>query len=181
MRLYYLVPKKKIISTHLCIEPTLSIPPLLGLGTCRAKQWPTTHTAIMRGLPNSDGPAFVDDLGSASLPLCTRTRSGASLGYLAPLALISMPDRPSYKTFLKTFRGWIKRPKSANASASPSNSTLISVSSASGAHDPVPRNDAGSAKPTASSKYIGSISVLSNSTSLQAARISVCTVLDSQI
>lgn len=43
----------------------------------------------------------------------------------------------------------IKRPKSASASQSNS----ISVSS----HDPVPETDAGSAEPTASSKYIGSI------------------------
>ena len=87
------------------------------------------------------------------------------------LALIIMAARPSsaaatvWRTFLKPFRDCIERPKSANASARPSNPTQVSVSSASGAHDPVPGNDAGSAERTALSKYIGSISVLSGSTS----------------
>jgi hypothetical protein len=58
----------------------------------------------------------------------------------------------------------IRQPKSANDSASQSNSTRVSVSSASGAHDPLPGTDAGSAEPTASSKYIGSIFVLSTTT-----------------
>ena len=121
-----------------------------------------------------------------------------------------MADRPSstaatmWKTFLRPFRDCIERPKSANASTSPSNPTRVSVSierpksanasasplnptrisvpSASGAHDPVPGNDAGSAEQTALSKYIGSILVISDSTSLQVATlpwIRVCTVLDS--
>ena len=63
-----------------------------------------------------------------------------------PLGLISMADRPSStisKTLLKPFRGWIKPPKSTNGSA---NSTQVS-------------------QPPASSEYIGSILVLSNSTS----------------
>ena len=47
----------------------------------------------------------------------------------------------------------IKRTKSAKDSASQSNSTLVSVSSAS--HDPV--LDAGTTKSTASRKYIGSL------------------------
>ena len=82
---------------------------------------------------------------------------------LSPLALISMADRPSStaakisKTFLKPFRGLVKRPKLANALASPSNSTRVSVSSASDAHDPVPGNGAGSAEPTALGTYTSSI------------------------
>jgi hypothetical protein len=61
-------------------------------------------------------------------------------------------------------RHLFKRSKSANDSASQSNSTRVSFSSAIGAHDPVPGNDAGSAAPTASSKYISTILVLSDST-----------------
>ena len=64
----------------------------------------------------------------------------------------------------KFLRDLFNRPKSANNSASQSNSTLVSVSSASGAHDPVPGYDSGSAEPTTSSKYIGSILVLSTTT-----------------
>ena len=99
------------------------------------------------------------------------------LASFLPLALISMADRPSSTTakmskmFLKPFRGLVKRPKSANASASLSNSTRNFVSSASGAHDPVPGKDAKGAERTVSGKYIGSILVLSDSTSLQAAML----------
>ena len=50
----------------------------------------------------------------------------------------------------------------SNDSASRLNSTQISVSSASGAHDYVLGNGAGSAEPMASSKYIDSILVLSD-------------------
>ena len=83
---------------------------------------------------------------------------------------ISMADQLSSiaaKRYLKPFkfRDLIKRPKSANDSASESNSTLVSVSSAIGAHDPIPGNNAGSVEPTASSKCIGSILVSSDSTS----------------
>jgi hypothetical protein len=86
------------------------------------------------------------------------------------LALISMADQTSSTAAKKSKKKgggivklvWdmIKRPKS-NDSASQSNLTRVSVSSTSGAHDPIPGNDAGSAEPTASSKYIGSILVLS--------------------
>ena len=62
----------------------------------------------------------------------------------------------------KLFRDLIKRPKSANDSARQSDSTRVSISSASGAHH---GTDAGNAEPTASSKYIiGSILVLSTMT-----------------
>ena len=56
------------------------------------------------------------------------------------------------------FRDLIKRPKPAKDSAS---QTQVSVSSASGAHDPDTGNDARSTKSIASSKYIGSILVSS--------------------
>ena len=59
---------------------------------------------------------------------------------------------------VKLIRDVVKRPKSAN-SASQSNSTQVSVSSAFDAHDSAPGNDAGSADPMASSKYIDSILV----------------------
>ncbi len=62
------------------------------------------------------------------------------------------------------FRNRINQPKSANASASQSNSTQVSVSSAPSAHDLVSRNETGSAVPTASGKYIGVILVLSTTT-----------------
>ena len=54
---------------------------------------------------------------------------------------------------MKRFRDLIKRPKSTNDSASQSK---VSVSSASGARDPVPRNDAASTKSTATSILISS-------------------------
>ena len=62
---------------------------------------------------------------------------------------------------VKLIRDLIKRPESANDLASQSKSTQVSVSSASGVHDPVPGNDAGGAEPMVSSKYIGFILVLS--------------------
>ena len=81
------------------------------------------------------------------------------------LTLISMADQPSSTAAMKSkkkgggivklFRDVIKRPKTVNDSASQSNLTRVSVPSAFGAHDPVPGNDAGSAEPTASGKYIG--------------------------
>ena len=76
-----------------------------------------------------------------------------------------MADQPSSTAELKSkkkgggiklFRDLIKRPKSANDSASQSNSTLVSVSTF-GDHDLVSGNEAGSAESKASSKYIGSI------------------------
>ena len=87
---------------------------------------------------------------------------------------------------LQLARDLIKRPKSAAGtdSASQSNSTRVSVSSASGAHDPVPGTVAGSAEPTASSKCIYLSVIDNNSNSLQAAmpsQIKVCTVLDSYL
>ena len=62
----------------------------------------------------------------------------------------------------KFVRDLIKRPKSANDSeARQSNSTRVSVSSASSAHG----TDAGNGEPTASSEYIiGSILALSTTT-----------------
>ena len=88
-----------------------------------------------------------------------------------------MADQPSSTTakeskkrgMVKFFRDLIKQPKSANNPASQSISAQVSVSSAFGAsafgaHDPVRGNDAGSAEPTASSKYIVSILVLSTTT-----------------
>ena len=62
------------------------------------------------------------------------------------------------------FRDLIKRPKSVNDSASQSNLALVSGSSASVAHDPDPGNDAGSTKSRVSSKYLGSVLVLSAQT-----------------
>jgi hypothetical protein len=57
---------------------------------------------------------------------------------------------------VKHLRDLFKRPKPTNDSASQSNSARFSASvpSALGAHDPVPGNDARSAEPTVSSKYI---------------------------
>ena len=88
-----------------------------------------------------------------------------------PIALISMADqilptaRKSKKKSIgigKFVRDLIKPPKSANDSARQSNSTRVSVSSASGAHN---GTDAGNVEPTASSKYIiGSILLLSTIT-----------------
>ena len=89
-----------------------------------------------------------------------------------------MADQPSspagrvLKTLLKPFRR-LKRSKSTNASASRSNPTR-----ASGAHDSVPGNDAGSAEWTASSKYIGSILLSSDSIS-PGGNLTLCTVLES--
>ena len=90
------------------------------------------------------------------------------------LALIFMADQtsptPAKKSkkkgggIAKRVLDLFKRPKSVNDSASQLNSTRVSVSSASGAHDPLRETDAGSAEPTASSKYIGSILVLSTTT-----------------
>ena len=77
-------------------------------------------------------------------------------------SLITMADQPSSTAAMKSkkkggkvkklFRDLIKRPKSANDSASQSNSTPVSVSSAFDAHDLAPGNDAGGTK--SSSKYI---------------------------
>jgi hypothetical protein len=49
------------------------------------------------------------------------------------------------------------RPKSVNDWASQLNSTRVPVSSAFSAYDPIQKNDAEGAEPTASSKYNGSI------------------------
>ena len=110
-----------------------------------------------------------------------------------------MADQPSSTAAKKSkkkgggivnlFRDLIKRPKSANDSASQSNSARVSDSSTFGTHDPVPAgsaeptnstwvflssasgtrdpisgNNAGNAEPTALSKYIDSILVLSMKT-----------------
>ena len=57
-------------------------------------------------------------------------------------------------------RDLIKRPgKSAKDSASQSNSTQVSVSSAFGTQDSAQGDDVGSPEPTATSKYIDSILV----------------------
>ena len=55
---------------------------------------------------------------------------------------------------VKLFRDVIKRPKLANDSASQSNQTRVSVPFAVDVHESIIGNDAGSAEPTASSKYI---------------------------
>jgi len=57
-----------------------------------------------------------------------------------------------------------KRPKSVNPFAHQPNSTWVSVSSASGAHDPGLGNDVENADSTASGKGIGAILVLSTTT-----------------
>ena len=57
---------------------------------------------------------------------------------------------------VKLFQDLIKRNKSANASASQSTSAQVSAVS----HDSDPGNDAGSAEPTVSSKYIDIDSIL---------------------
>jgi hypothetical protein len=90
---------------------------------------------------------------------------------ISTLSLALMADQTSStaaKKSKKKFGGVVKnvldlfqRRKSANDSASQSNSTRVF---ASGASDPVPGNSAGSAEPTASSKYIGSILALSTTT-----------------
>ena len=64
----------------------------------------------------------------------------------------------------KLFRDVIRRPKSANDSASQSNLTRVSFPPTVGAHDPVAENDAGSSEPTVASKYIGSSLLLSTTT-----------------
>jgi hypothetical protein len=76
-----------------------------------------------------------------------------------------MADQPSFTAarkskkkgggVVKLFRDLIKRPKSANDSASQSSSTRAAF----GDYDPVAEN-AGSPEPMASGKYIGSILVL---------------------
>ena len=88
-----------------------------------------------------------------------------------PIALISMGDqisstaRKSKKKSIgiRNFvRDLLKPPKSANDSARQSNSTRLSVASASGAHH---GTDAGNVEPTTSSKHIiGSILLLSTTT-----------------
>ena len=77
---------------------------------------------------------------------------------------VAKKSKKKGRDVVKLFRNLIKQPKSANDSASQSNSTRVSVSSAFGAQGSVPGNDAGSAEPTASSKYIDFILVLSTTT-----------------
>ena len=60
---------------------------------------------------------------------------------------------------MKLLRDLFKLPNSLAANDSASQS-MVSVSSAFGAHDPVPGKDAGGSGPTVSSKYIGSILVI---------------------
>jgi len=75
-----------------------------------------------------------------------------------PHSCLSMADQPSSTAKKSKKKGgrnlldWITRPKSANASASPSNSNRVFVSSA---HEPVSGNDAGSEDLKVSSTYIG--------------------------
>ena len=88
--------------------------------------------------------------------------------------LISMADQPPSNAakkskqkgggIAKLFRDVIRRPKSANDSASQSNLTRVSFPPTVGAHDPVAENDAGSSEPTVASKYIGSSLLLSTTT-----------------
>ena len=78
-----------------------------------------------------------------------------------PHSSLSMADQPSStakkskkkggRNLIKPFLDWIT-PRSANASASPSNSNRVFVSSA---HEPVSGNGAGSADLKVSSTYIG--------------------------
>ena len=75
-----------------------------------------------------------------------------------PLSTIRTRSKKNVGGIVKLFRDLIKQPKSVNDSAAQSNSTRISASSAFGAHDPGPENDAG----RASSKYIGSIFVIND-------------------
>ena len=63
---------------------------------------------------------------------------------------------------MKLLRDLFKLPNSLAANDSASQS-MVSVS-AFGAHDPVPGKDAGGSGPTVSSKYIGSILVISTTT-----------------
>jgi hypothetical protein len=86
------------------------------------------------------------------------------------LALLSMANQHSSTAerkltkkgganFLKRIWDLIKRPKSGNAEANPSNLNPGSVSSAS-VHEPVPGKDGGgTAEPTAAREFIGSISI----------------------
>jgi hypothetical protein len=90
-------------------------------------------------------------------------------------------------SFLKPIWDLIKRPKSANAAANPSNLNPGSVPSVSGVHDPVQGNDAGTAQPTAAREFLGSISMLLMTTQPLSGRWQCClasgyvhfTVLDS--
>ena len=75
-----------------------------------------------------------------------------------PSSTAAMKSKKKGGKVKKLFRDLIKRPKSANDSASQSNSTPVSVSSAFDAHDLAPGNDAGGTK--SSSKYIWLILVL---------------------
>jgi len=99
------------------------------------------------------------------------------LASILPLSLISMADHHSSAAgkkskkkgganFLKPMWDLIKRPKSANDTANPSNLNQGSVSSVSGVHDPVPGNDARTPRPTAARGFIGSISMLLTTQSL---------------
>ena len=81
-----------------------------------------------------------------------------------PSSTAAMKLKKKGGRIVKFFRDVIKRPKTANDSASQSNSTRVSVPSAFGAHDPVPGNDVGSAEPKALGKYIGFILLLSTTT-----------------
>lgn len=90
---------------------------------------------------------------------CGKTVTGS---FLSP-SFITMADQLSSTaakkkgggTVKKPFRNLIKRPKSAIDSANQSNSTGVFDSSA--FSTPVPGNNAGSTKATASSKYIVSL------------------------
>lgn len=114
------------------------------------------------------------------------------------LALVSMANqRPSTTekkskkkggtSFLQPILDLIKRPKSVNAAANPSNLNPGSVSSVSGVHDPVQGNDAGTAQPTAARLFLGSISMLLMTTQPLSGRRQCClasgyvhsTILDS--
>ena len=113
------------------------------------------------------------------------------------LALVSMANqRPSTTekkskkkgrtSFLQPIWDLIKRPKSVNAAANPSNLNPGSVS-VSGVHDPVQGNDAGTAQPTADRLFLGSISMLLMTTQPLSGRRQCClasgyvhsTILDS--
>ena len=103
-----------------------------------------------------------------ALPEKWKWRGKLGSFWFSPTLISIMADQPSSTAAKKLkkkgggierlFRDLIKRPKPANDSASQSNPTRTS---AFGAHDPVQGNYAGSAEPTASSEYIGSILVLS--------------------
>ena len=114
------------------------------------------------------------------------------------LALVSMANqRPSTTekkskkkggtSFLQPIWDLIKRPKSANTAANPSNLNPGSVSSVSGVHDPVQGNDAGTAQPTAARLFLGPISMLLMTTQPLSGRRQSClasgyvhsTILDS--